>query len=244
MNGVLNFSVLDGWWVEGYREGAGWALPIERTFKNQEFQDDLDAETIYGKLEQEIVPTFYKRNLDGIPVDWVQFIKKCIAEIAPDFTTKRMIDDYQLRFYQKLAERVALMRSNDFEKARQIAAWKKKVIRGWESITIKKIDLFSNAIKGELEVGKTYNGTVVIDKNELTDINIGVELVVVEKDLSGYEKIHNRRDFKLLKTEGSISEYGVEIELSRSGIFQYGIRMYPKNSDLPHRMDFSYVRWI
>ena len=101
----LNFSVLDGWWAEGYRPDAGWALALERTYENQDLQNELDAESIYNILETEIIPTYYDQNEAGISEKWVDYIRNIIAEVAPDFTMKRMIDHYIERFYHKLGER-------------------------------------------------------------------------------------------------------------------------------------------
>ena len=103
MNGVVNLSVLDGWWVEGYREGAGWALKQERTFQNQGYQDQLDAATIYSLLENEILPLYYNRNEQGFSEGWIKTIKNSIATIAPHYTMKRQLDDYYDKFYIKEA---------------------------------------------------------------------------------------------------------------------------------------------
>ena len=100
MNAVLNFSVLDGWWYEGYKQGAGWALTDKRTYENQQYQDQLDAATIYHILETEIIPTYYARNSKGYSPEWIQYIKNSMSEIAPDYTMKRMLDDYIDRFYK------------------------------------------------------------------------------------------------------------------------------------------------
>ena len=106
MNGVVNLSVLDGWWVEGYREGAGWALPQKRTYENQAYQDQLDAATIYSLLENEIVPLYYNKDKKtGYSKDWVKVIKNSIATIAPHYTMKRQLDDYYDKFYIKQAKR-------------------------------------------------------------------------------------------------------------------------------------------
>ena len=105
MNGVLQFSVLDGWWVEGYKEGAGWALPMEAVFSDQQYQNELDAEMIYNTIEEEIAPKYYDRGADGVPHAWMASVKKCIAEIASNFTTNRMLRDYEVRFYNRLAAR-------------------------------------------------------------------------------------------------------------------------------------------
>jgi len=112
MNGVLNFSVLDGWWLEGYVKGAGWALTEKRTYENDEHQDQLDAATIYSMLENEIIPLYYAKNTKDYSPEWIQTIKNSIAQITPRFTTKRMMDDYIARFYSKLASRSAILKAN------------------------------------------------------------------------------------------------------------------------------------
>ena len=127
MNGVLNFSVLDGWWAEGYRENAGWSIQEKRTYQDQRYQDEMDAETIYNTLENEIVPLYYTRNEQEVPTGWVASMKKCLAEISPNYTMKRMLDDYFDRYYNKLIERTNLMRANRYQKAFEINAWKNSI---------------------------------------------------------------------------------------------------------------------
>ncbi|MDE6344151.1 MAG: alpha-glucan family phosphorylase, partial [Muribaculaceae bacterium] len=128
MNGVLNFSVLDGWWYEGYKfdEKAGWALTDKRTFspEQQDQQDKLDAATIYSMLENEIIPLYYAQNSKGYSPEWIQYIKRSIGHIAPHFTMKRMIDDYIARFYNKEGERSARLAADNYKLAREIVAWK------------------------------------------------------------------------------------------------------------------------
>ena len=126
MNGVLNFSVLDGWWYEGYKEGAGWALTSQRTYDNQQYQDQLDAATIYHLLEDEIIPLYFAKNSKGYSPEWIQYIKNSMSQIAPEYTMKRMLDDYVARFYSKLAVRAARLEKSDFAEAREIAAWKRE----------------------------------------------------------------------------------------------------------------------
>ena len=117
MNGVLNFSVLDGWWYEGYKEGAGWALTDKRTYENQQYQDQLDAATIYHTLETEIIPAYYAKNSKGYSPEWIQYIKNSMSQIAPDYTMKRMQDDYVDSFYNKLATRSSHLREISFAEA-------------------------------------------------------------------------------------------------------------------------------
>ena len=94
MNGVVNLSVKDGWWLEGYREGAGWALTEKQTYQDQGYQDQLDAATIYGLLENEIIPLYYKKDKKGISKEWLKVVRNSIAQIAPHYTMKRQLDDY------------------------------------------------------------------------------------------------------------------------------------------------------
>ena len=175
MNGVVNFSVLDGWWLEGYREGAGWALTEKRTYQNQEHQDQLDAATIYSILETEILPLYYARNKKGYSEGWIKVVKNSIAQIAPHYTMKRQLDDYYSKFYCKLAKRFQTLAANDNAKAKEIAAWKEDVVAKWDSIEIVSCDKVEELKNGDIESGKEYTITYVIDEKGLNDA-VGLEL--------------------------------------------------------------------
>jgi phosphorylase/glycogen(starch) synthase len=242
LNGVLHFSVLDGWWVEGYKENAGWALPEKQTYENLEFQDELDAEVLYSILENEIIPLFYKYNGDNIPRKWVQYIKNSIARIAPEFTAKRMLDDYCEKYYNKLYLRTIQMSENDYGMAKKIAAWKKKFSRGWESIEIISVNLPDAKVE-PLSLGKIYHSEVVIDLNEISENDLGVELVTgIGNDTN--IKILSVNEFELKKVEDKKAYYEIKISLIKAGMLHFGIRIFPKNPMLPHRQDFCFVKWI
>jgi glycogen phosphorylase len=243
MNGVLNFSVLDGWWLEGYVKGAGWALTEKRTYENQEHQDQLDAATIYSMLENEIIPLYYAKNTKGYSLEWIQFIKNSLAQITPRFTTKRMIDDYLDKFYYKLATRSGMLKENDFAKAREIAAWKEKIANGWSSIEVVSVDMPEKLIHNPI-VGELYNINVIIDMKDLNDKGVGVELVVTKFAKNAKDVLYDVEEFELVKTEDSKLFFKLDYQLNRAGSFRYAFRMYPKNVDLPHRQDFCFVRWI
>lgn len=240
MNGVLNFSVLDGWWYEGYKEGAGWALTDKRTFQEQGHQDQLDAATIYFMLENHIIPLYFAKNSKGYSPEWIQYIKNSIAQIAPEFTMKRMLDDYLERFYIKEAKRSKLLMANDFKKAKEIAAWKQKVAEKWAGITVKGVNLPET--RTTLCAGNTYDIEVSIACNGLADC-LGVELVVV-RILDGEQKLYKVSEMKPIKSDGDVVTYAVQNSVKRAGVFKYSFRIYPKNPDLPHRQDFAYVRWF
>lgn len=243
MNGVLNFSVLDGWWLEGYREGAGWALTDKRTYQNQEHQDQLDAATIYSILETEILPLYYARNKKGCSEGWIKVIKNSIAQIAPHYTMKRQLDDYYNKFYTKLAKRFHLLSANNNAKAKEIAAWKEEVVAKWDSIEVVSCDKIEELKKGEIESGKDYTITYVIDEKGLNDA-IGLELVTIYTTADGKEHVYSTEPFSVVKKEGNLYTFQATHSLSNAGSFKVSYRMFPKNADLPHRQDFCYVRWF
>lgn len=244
MNGVLNFSVLDGWWYEGYKQGAGWALTDKRTYENQQYQDQLDAATIYHILETEIIPTYYARNSKGYSPEWIQYIKNSMSEIAPDYTMKRMLDDYIDRFYNKLATRSAHLHENGFAEAKAIAAWKEEVAEHWDSFQVESFTCSQDlAIDGPV-VGKEYNFNLVIDRHELKGM-LGAEMVVTKENPDNHQlELLATEQFKLIKEEGSKLFFELKTASSETGLHKMGFRVYPVNKELPHRMDFAFVRWI
>ena len=240
MNGVVNFSVLDGWWLEGYRPGAGWALTEKRTYQNQDYQDQLDAATIYSILENEIVPLYYNKNAKGYSEGWIQVVKNSIAQIAPHYTMKRQLDDYYTKFYNKLGSRFAALSANDNAKAKEIAAWKETVAERWDSIEVVSA---TNVADMEVVSGDDVKLTVVLDEKGLDDA-VGVEVVTIVTDIEGKEHIHTIDTMNLVKRENNIHTFEGTHEVNNSGTFKVAYRMYPKNVDLPHRQDFCYVRWF
>ncbi len=242
MNGVVNLSVLDGWWVEGYRQGAGWALKQERTYENQGYQDQLDAATIYNMLEHEIVPLYYNKDKNGISKGWVRVIKNSIATIAPHYTMKRQLDDYYSKFYNKLAERSAKINANDYQMANDIAQWKETVAERWDSIRVVSSD--TTVLQEGAETGKVYKVTYVIDEQGLNDA-IGLELVALKNNTENTDReIQDVIPFKMIKQQGNNYTFEATIETNIAGLFRTCVRMYPKNDLLPHRQDFCYVKWL
>ncbi len=242
MNGVVNLSVLDGWWVEGYREGAGWALPQERTYDNQSYQDQLDATTIYNLLENEIIPLYYDRTKKGYSEDWIKVVKNSIATIAPHYTMKRQLDDYYEKFYNKQAKRFKKLAANGNKLAKEIALWKENVAERWDAIHVVSKD--DAALYNGGETGRDFKLTYVIDEQGLDDA-IGLELVALKDNLEGGDhEIYSIHEFKVVGHEGNNYTFEAKVEPVKAGTFRTCVRMYPKNKELPHRMDFCYVKWL
>ena len=241
MNGVVNLSVLDGWWLEGYREGAGWALTEKRTYQNQGYQDQLDAATIYGLLENEIIPLFYNKNKKGFSEGWVKVIKNSIAQIAPHYTMKRQLDDYYSKFYCKEADRFSKLAADNNKLAKEIAQWKEAVAERWDAIDVVSSTWDIPSTGAMTGVG--YTVKYVINEQGLDDA-VGLEIVSVYTDENGEERIASVRPLTVVGREGNNYTFEGKIELSNAGNFKSAVRMYPKNSNLPHRQDFCYVKWF
>ena len=239
MNGVLNFSVLDGWWYEGYREGAGWALTDKRTFTDQSQQDQLDAATIYKMLETEIIPLYFAKNSMGYSPLWVQFIKNSICKIAPNFTMTRMMDDYLARFYQKEAKRSKELAANDYALAKKLAAWKEEVASKWDDISV--VEIKDN-------LAQVHNSECRLDLQVVLNTaglgtSLGVDLVAYQ-EIDGEVHFDCADELHVSKVEGDIVTYTLNREVRTSGGFRYAYRVYPVNEHLPHRQDFAYIKWI
>lgn len=241
MNGVLNFSVLDGWWYEGYKEGAGWALTDKRTFQDQGQQDKLDAATIYSMLENQIVPLYFAKNSKGYSPEWIQYIKNSIAKIAPHFTMERMLHDYIDRFYLKEGKRTHLLKADNYAKAKEIAAWKEEFVSKWNDIEICSVSIPDGLLYNP-HVGEEYEMTVVLDNKGLGNC-LGAELVIANAE-EGNTEPYKTLEMKPVQTDGTKVTYKLRYLLNDSGVFRYSFRMFPQNPDLPHRQDLAYVRWF
>lgn len=244
MNGVMHFSVLDGWWVEGYKEGAGWALPMENTYENQDFQNEYDAASIYNILENEIVPLFYKkRSSSGVPEAWTDMIKNTISRVASNFTTNRMLSDYIEQYYNKLAKRHCEMISDDFAQAREMALWKNRVRKEWPHIEVLSF-VKPDDSKGDILVGEEHTAQVTLSIGGLSPEDIGVEIIVTENGLHGSPEIKRNIEFKLTECNGGIAVYNCSILADTAGAFNLAGRLFARNPKLPHRQDFDLVKWL
>ena len=241
MNGVVNLSVKDGWWLEGYREGAGWALTEKRTYQNQEYQDRLDAATIYGLLENEIIPLYYNKDKNGISKGWIQVVKNSIAQIAPHYTMKRQLDDYYEKFYNKEAKRFKEISKDNNKLAKEIALWKETVAERWDAISVVSSEWTYPA--GSIETSQKYTLRYVINEQGL-DNAVALEKVNVYTDKNGEERIYSIEPLKMVKKEGNNYTFEAELAPKQAGQYKSAVRMYPTNKNLPHRQDFCYLKWL
>ncbi|WP_282778660.1 alpha-glucan family phosphorylase [Phaeodactylibacter xiamenensis] len=243
LNGVMNFSVLDGWWAEGYRPDAGWALPLERTYDNQDLQNELDAESIYNILEFDILPTYYEQDENGISEKWVSYIRQIIAEVAPDFTMKRMLDHYYERFYHKLAQRGRALRADNYAGARQVAKWKHTMEQRWDRIELAQADTFDSDNRA-LQVGEHFYADLKLYLNGVSAEDVGVEVVFFNRIDEEVLNLKFKEELQLKEVKDGVATYHCELDPKLAGVYEYGFRAFPKSGQLAHRQDLPLVKWL
>lgn len=243
MNGVMNFSVLDGWWAEGYRPDAGWALTEKRTYQNQDLQNELDAETIYNVLETEIIPTYFHVDERGISESWVNYIRKIIGEVAPDFTMKRMMDHYFERFYNKLYERGGQLKADGFANAKQMTAWKQHIRNAWNQLEIVSMDVYDTD-NHSLPLGEDFTASIVFQLNGMKVDEFELEIVFFKREDEDNLKLIHSRSLKVVEHNNNYATLQCKIEATEAGVYEYGFRITPKHPLLPHKQDFELVKWL
>ena len=242
MNGVMHFSVLDGWWVEGYVKDAGWALPQERTYDDYEYQNELDAATIYSTIENEIAPDYYDIDNTGRSSKWIGYIKNTVAMVASNFTTNRMLSDYCKQYYFPQSERYARLVADGGKVAKEIAAWKKFVGEEWNNMRI--VSYTQPNASYTLSDKNKLESEVVIDLGRLKPEDIGVEMLLTSADAKGQLHIQEVFNYELVSYENGVATFKTSVLPERTGMYEVGTRVYPKNAELPHRQDFPLVKWL
>lgn len=243
MNGTMHFSVLDGWWVEGYKEGAGWALPLEQAYDDNNYQNELDSATIYTIIENDIAPAYY--NIDrqtGRSREWIGYIKNTVAQVARDFTTNRMLTDYIDQYYAPQARRTAEITADNYKEAREIASWKKHVRREWENLSV--VSVTNPDASYDLSMNNEFKAEVVLNIGDLQPEDIGVEVLFAAFDAKGALHIREVGEFEVAEYNDGVATYRVSILPERTGMYQVAMRVFAKNPLLPHRQDFECVKWL
>ncbi|MBQ2222906.1 MAG: alpha-glucan family phosphorylase, partial [Bacteroidales bacterium] len=243
MNGVMHFSVLDGWWVEGYKEGAGWALPQETMYNDNNYQNELDAATEYAIIENEIAPAYYDIDpVTGRSSKWIGYIRNTIAQVACNFTTNRMLTDYLNQYYDPQAARTAELCADDFAQARKIAAWKKHMRAEWWNVQV--VSYTQPDASYSLSPTNSLESEVVLRIGDLDPNEIGVEILFTTTGKDGRQHIREVAEYEVVECNAGVARYRASVLPERTGMYQVATRMYAKNPLLPHRQDFELVRWL
>ncbi len=241
VNACLNFSILDGWWCEGYKPELGWAIGMGEEYTDLKYQDEVEANLIYQLLEKEIIPLFYKRSQDDIPREWVHMMKNTLKNLPGYFNTHRMMKEYLFKFYLPAAESKMDCCANDFTNIKEFINWKSKVRQNWNSIKIENIECSCN---NEVMVGKNVTINAKIFTGELTPDDILVEIYY--GNLNGSDTIENGNTSEMRpikKYDGSYLFEG-EIPNDMTGLKGYTIRVLPKHKMLTNKFEMGLIYWV
>jgi glycogen phosphorylase len=230
-NGVLNLSILDGWWDEAYTPEVGWAVGRREFLGDYEYQAQVEAEALYGLLEQEVVPMFYDRHIDGLPRKWIGRMKTSIQHLCRYFTTHRMVGEYTERFYIPSAAHHQSIVDKNMAKARALAAWKSHVAAKWPHVRI--VSASADQIS-EILVGNEFSVNAVVRLGELTPDDVAVELYWGAVDANGEIQKGERVAMKMEKhvPDGTTTYTARATTSLGSGLYGYTVRVLPHNADL------------
>ena len=242
VNGVVNFSILDGWWAEGYNQKNGWAIGTNKEYDNYELQDNEDSESIYNILENKIIPAYYEKNSKGISKKWLELMKNSIIGAGGNYSTSRMLVDYTQKLYMPLAD-LYNKYYTDLTTVGEFNEWKRETYRNWDNIIIKEQDNLNNV--------SVDAGDCIKVACEVTLPNISVENIEVQvyygriKDNGIVEKIA----VIPMGMVGSNEEerkyyYEAQIELTTGGNYGYTFRVMPKHPLLLDAENLNLVKWI
>ena len=240
-NGVLNCSVLDGWWVEGYEPDVGWAIGHGERYDDSEYQDQIESVALYELLEKEIVPTFYKRGADGIPRDWIERMKNCMRKLAPVFNTNRMVKEYAEMFYIPAHVRGSALAADNFTRSKSLAHAKDLYRRNWGSIRIVGVH---NTGTGHYKVGDEMQVEATVELPDLKPADLIVQLYTGVLNATG--QIENPTAVPM--------QYSREISATRhlftgtircqtSGRQGFAVRVLPGYPDLATPFESGLVYW-
>ena len=245
MNGGLQFSVCDGWWAEMPPDHNGWLLPAAKNHHERAVINEWDADLIYTILQNEIIPIYGRRNSRGVPEDWVKIMRRSISGVYSYFNTNRMLQEYESKYYSRLAERNEALLAADCEKARELALWKQHIRAEWNQLKVVSTRFHESENK-PFPLGEKLSPQVVVDLGSLNENEMAAELVFIKKRTGkedAFEVVSAHR-LPFLEKKGSVATYSTEMSALQAGVFEYAFRLFPVHPLLPHRQDFPLITWV
>ncbi len=241
-NGCLNLSVLDGWWDEGYAPEVGWAIGRGEDYTDFSTQDHVEANALYNLLENEIVPLFYDRSADRLPRRWIQMMKRSIEVLAPQFNAHRMMQEYTEKFYQPASLRYNALAANDYSRARELAAWKNKISKGWKDVKITSVRFPPNAV---YQVGDRLKVEVEVQLGPLEPHDVVVEIYAGPLNEAGEVVAGQtvRMDNGRQADPAAGHVYHQEVVCQASGRHGFSVRVLPSHHDLVTNFDLGIITW-
>ncbi len=240
MNGVLNLSVLDGWWDEGYDPSIGWPIGNGEEYTDHEQQDEIESKALYDLLEREIVPSFYERGRDGLPREWIAKMKASMASVGEQFSSHRMVMEYTNRYYLPATKYSSKLAKNDFGEAKELASYLDRIRSAWGDIGIEKVNTSS---KDDLKVGDTLEVSAEIKLGSIKVDEISVELYYGSLSSRGEIENPQKTEMSYSKNNEKRAVFTVSVPCSVSGTQGFAVRVLPKHPSLVHGCLPALVKW-
>ncbi|MDX2456153.1 MAG: alpha-glucan family phosphorylase [Gammaproteobacteria bacterium] len=241
MNGVINLSVLDGWWAEGYNGENGWAITPHDPHFDVEYRNSEEANELLGLLESKVSSLYYKRNSQGFSADWVKISKASMKSAIPNFNAQRMVRDYIIRFYAPASRQNSKLCADDYKGAKELAAWKARVNQAWPNVTLRRTD--SNST--ELMAGDSLRIEVTVDLGELTTDDVLLECIIgTESEHEAFQEHEHVRLTPKGRNKDGHTLFGIDLVPPLAGLQFYKLRLYPSHPLLSHPFETGHIIWL
>lgn len=242
VNGVINFSVLDGWWAEGYDQTNGWTIGTNAEFTSYEEQDLADSESLYNTLENKIIPLYYENREENIPNNWVEIMKNSIITTGGKYSTQRMVIDYTNKMYIPLCNLYNTYYSN-LESVAEYSQWKSELNNSWNDIEIKQLNNLSDI---SMDAGNKINVECEVKLPNIKVENIEAQVYygkIAENGMVDNIEIIPMKLKAKNETE-KVYTFEAKIELTTGGDYGYTFRVMPKHEMLLESSDLNLIKWI
>ncbi len=240
VNGVLNCSVLDGWWDEAYTPDVGWAIGRGEVYDEENLQDDVESKALYDLLEREIVPLFYQRGRDGLPREWIKRMKSCMREIGQSMSSHRMLMDYSNKFYFPALKNYKRLAKDGFAESKALAAYMEKLRANWPALHIVRMESTARPV---MLRGDAVTATACVNLGSLTPDEVRVELYHGTVSNQGEITDAMKTEMKSVAQDGECWKFQVRFECAATGRQGHTVRVLPKHPALVHPYLSGFVKW-
>jgi len=239
MNGVLNCSIMDGWWDEAYQPEVGWAIGHGEQYVDEKLQDDVESKALYDILERDLIPLFYHRGRDGLPREWIKRMKDCMRQIGQSMSSHRMLMDYSNNFYFPALKNYRKLIKDEYADAKSLAGYFATLRESWDSMRIAKVEANTKPV---MQRGDLFNVTAHIDLGHIPPKDVQVELY--HGTVFNHEIVNARKtEMKYVGSKDNLSQYQVRVECADTGFQGHTVRILPKHEALIHPYRTGFIKW-
>jgi starch phosphorylase len=240
VNGGLNCSILDGWWVEGYDGDNGFAIGAGEEYEDLVYQDDVESRLLYELIERDLVPMFYQRDGEALPRQWIRRMKRSISTLVPVYNTNRMVEEYYKTCYRPSHHRFKTLTADHLKAAEELAVWRKGLLAAWGQVKVEGIEAPTNDL---MKVGGEFPVSVTVNLGTLTPADVEVQICYGLLDSLGELTAPKSKALAPAGNAGSTETFTGKVQCDRSGQFGFSVRVLPKHANLPTPFEPAVITW-